>query len=302
MTEHVPMRLVKWPFFLADLLLLGLAGIIIQQSGHPMQMWQALVCLAAVSLGGILAVTPYLREFRASVEITEANAVSTAVAELKNLEQVKRQIAQATSQWGVVQDQCSKTVQTATSLVDRMRAEAEQFCAFFEKMNQSEKAHLRLEVDKLKRSEGEWLQVTVRILDHIYALHQAAARSGQPALMSQLNQFQSACREAARRVGLIPFTAPRDAAFDPKVHQSMDAQGETDAHSQVAETLASGYTYQSQLIRKALVSLRPSNQPELPLAAGEPERNGAEVSNAPGEIVNRIESTVESRESAANKP
>ena len=45
---------------------------------------------------------------------------------------------------------------------------------FLAKANDSEKGFLRLEVDKLKRAEGEWLQTLVRILDHVNALHQGA--------------------------------------------------------------------------------------------------------------------------------
>ena len=58
---------------------------------------------------------------------------------------------------------------------------------------------VRLEVEKLRRAEGEWLQVLVRVLDHVYALHLGALRSGQPNLIEQLSNFQNACRDAARR-------------------------------------------------------------------------------------------------------
>jgi len=63
--------------------------------------------------------------------------------------------------------------------------------------------HLELETAKLRRAEGDWLQVTVRILDHVFALYVAAARSGQPRLAEQIAAFQNACRDAARRVGLV---------------------------------------------------------------------------------------------------
>ena len=61
-----------------------------------------------------------------------------------------------------------------------MTGEVRQFTEFMQKMNDSEKAALRLEVEKLRRGEGEWLQVLVRILDHVFALHAAAVRSGEP--------------------------------------------------------------------------------------------------------------------------
>ena len=61
-----------------------------------------------------------------------------------------------------------------------MAAEAKAFTEFMQKANDSEKAMLRLETDKLKRAESEWVHVLVRMLDHVYALHIGAMRSGQP--------------------------------------------------------------------------------------------------------------------------
>ena len=70
-----------------------------------------------------------------------------------------------------------------------MAAEVREFSEFMQKMNDSEKAALRLEIEKFRRGEGEWLQVLVRILDHVFLLHAAAARSGQPKLAEQIAQF-----------------------------------------------------------------------------------------------------------------
>jgi len=88
-------------------------------------------------------------------------------------------------------------------------------------------ATLRLEVEKLRRVESEWLQVAVRMLDHVYALHQGACRSGQPHLIEQVGSFQNACRDAARRVGVTPFTANEGEPFDAQrqlVHFQLDAR------------------------------------------------------------------------------
>jgi len=125
----------------------------------------------------------------------------------------------------------------------------------------------RLEVDKLRRVEKDWLQVLVRMLDHVYALHQGALRSGQPNLIGQLGAFQHACRDAARRVGLAPFTADESEPFDEQRHQLTDGDHKAAAHALVAETLATGYTFQGQLIRPALVRLRngQAEAEELPL-------------------------------------
>jgi molecular chaperone GrpE (heat shock protein) len=271
MTEQVSSKLAKWPFFLADVMLISVAALVIYQAKGALTFWHITFCLAAVALGGWMSVLPFLKEFQASVRIAESNALSTAAAQIENLEEIKTQISQATGHWMQVQDHSAKTVNAAQELTDRMKAEAKEFSAVLTKINEAEKSHLRLEVDKLRRSESEWLQLTVRILDHIYALNQAAARSGQPGLISQLSQFQNVCREAVRRQGLVPFVVKRDEPYDPKTHQLLDPTTKPSEHAQVAETLATGFTFQAQLLRKALVSLRPDSQPELPFTGVDDE-------------------------------
>jgi hypothetical protein len=124
-----------------------------------------------------------------------------------------------------------------------------------QKANDSEKATLRLEVEKLRRGESQWLQVLVHLLDHVFALHQAGARSGQPNLQEQLGQFQDACRDIVRRVGLMPMEAAPDEPFDEERHQLLEGQSVT-SEPRVAHTLATGYTYQGQMLRRTLVALQ----------------------------------------------
>src|SRR5262249_25442517 len=130
-----------------------------------------------------------------------------------------------------------------------------------QKANDSEKATLRLEIDKLRRMESEWLQVLVRMLDHVYALNLAAVRSGQPKLMEQLGNFQIACRDAARRVGLTPFAPNPSERFDAERHEVLDGNGQPAADSTISETIATGYTFQGRLLRPALVRLNGNGTP-----------------------------------------
>ena len=106
-------------------------------------------------------------------------------------------------------------------------------------------------------------------------MYQAGARSGQPALAKQLGHFQDACRDAARRVGLVPFIAPPGEPFDPERHQLPEGQPTPVDVAFIADTLATGYTFQSQPLRRALVALvenqdlAPAEPPAETLATGE---------------------------------
>jgi hypothetical protein len=70
----------------------------------------------------------------------------------------------------------------------------------------------------------------------------------------------------------VPFTAAPDAFFDPKVHNTPDSEFAPLADARVRETLATGFTYQGQLIRHALVSLHstPNSQPAESIAPTPP--------------------------------
>jgi len=256
MTEAATPKLSKWPFFVGDLLLLAVAAWIMARSPEPFRATALFFLVICVGAGGWLCVTPFLAEHRAALRLAESDALATTIEQIQNIRGVSEKIAIATAQWQSLQEQSAKTASTAREVAERMTAEAQAFTEFMQKANDTEKGHLRLEVDKLRRGEGEWLQSVVRILDHVYALHQAGVRSGQAPLAEQLGQFQNACRETARRIGVVAFEARPDEPFNEKTHQLLDPEAKPPPHARVAETIATGYTFQGQLVRGALVKVQ----------------------------------------------
>lgn len=246
-------KLAKWPFVLANVALIGLAGIVVIRDSAALGIWQALLPLTAVGVGGWLCALPFLREYEAKVRLLQGDQLAKATAQFGDLEGIKTQIGNATAQWQGFQQQSSETVATAKELTNRLRLEMNEFCSFLQKASDSEKNHLRLEVEKLRRGEKDWLQAIVFILDHVFALHAAAGRSGQPTLVAQLNQFQHACRDAARRLGLTGFAPAIHDRFDEKVHQLEDGNAMPNGALRVSEILALGYTFRGELVRKVLV-------------------------------------------------
>ena len=139
------------------------------------------MCLVTcVGVGAWLAVTPFLRQYQAAVKVAEADALTTAVDQINNVRNVANQINFATAQWQVVQEHAGRTVDEARQMGEKMANEARAFAEFMAKANDREKGQLRLELDKLRRSQEEWLQVVVGLLDHVYALYRAGLNSGQP--------------------------------------------------------------------------------------------------------------------------
>ncbi|MCX8156133.1 MAG: nucleotide exchange factor GrpE [Verrucomicrobiae bacterium] len=268
------------PFLIGDLLLLAVAGGIVYQSDWPLSTANMALCTAAVAAGAWLLVTPFILQHRAALKLAEADTLRSTVAQIQNLEQIKQQIAEATANWMNIQGECARTVQTAREVADGMAAEARAFTDFLRQANDTEKATLRLEADKLRRQEQDWLQLTLRLLDQIFALYTAACQSGQPHLVEQIGLFQNVCRDLARRVGVNAFAPEPGAAFDPQMHQAHQAAGPVPAGAPIQKTLAPGYTYQGRVLRPALVQLA-TPAPAGPAAAAEaPAASGPEAPTA----------------------
>jgi molecular chaperone GrpE (heat shock protein) len=251
-------RLAKWPFFLGDVLLVGAAYFIVSQSKLHMGAWQMFFVILSVAGGAWLAIMPFLFEYHLAMKLAEARELTTVASQMKSLEGISAQIQGATGQWQAVQECSDKTAVVAREIAERMTAEVQGFTEFMQRANDGEKATLRLEVEKLRRAEADWLQVLVRMLDHVFALRIGAQRSGQPRLIEQLANFQNACNDAARRVGLTPFIANDDDSFDVERHQLVEGDAKAAAGAMIGETVAAGYTFQGKLLRPALVRLRDS--------------------------------------------
>jgi molecular chaperone GrpE (heat shock protein) len=255
MSDSLCPKLPKWPFLLGDTLLLGMAGAIVWRGAVPLTLSQGGLCVAATAVGAWLCVLPFLRQYQAALQLREAHVLANSIAQLNQVIPLTNQITSATAQWQAVQELSAQTVTAAREITERMKKELAELCSFLQQAQDQEKSHLRLEVEKLRRAERDWLQATVHVLDHVFALQTAGARSGHPTLSVQLNRFQLACRDVVRRLGVVEFAPSAGEAFDPQVHQLHDSDVKPEPGARIAETLAPGYAYQSEVVRRALVRL-----------------------------------------------
>ena len=257
-------KLAKWPFLLGDVIVLAAAGTLAWQVPHWTLSEVALIG-GLVAFGAVVSILPFLREHNAAVKLWEQTNLAEAAQQLDQLVTIANQISAATTHWQSVQETAAKTASLADETGRRIAAEAKGLTEFFHRADAQEKAATRLEVEKLRRNEAEFLQVLVHLLDHVYALFQASVRSGQTQLTHQLGQFRSACLDTVRRLGVVPHEARPGEIFDPRAHQTPDGQ-EPPAGSVIAATIACGYTYQGQPVRRILVALA-KDGPAEPAAA-----------------------------------
>ena len=145
----------KWPFLLGDALLLVAAYFLVQHAPHPIGRWEIVTASACVALGAILGALPFILDYRAIVKVIEASALGSIAEKIQNLEKLAAQINAATNEWATAQTQAEKTSAGAKEISDKMAGEVREFSEFMQKMNDSEKAALRLEVEKFRRSESE---------------------------------------------------------------------------------------------------------------------------------------------------
>jgi molecular chaperone GrpE (heat shock protein) len=268
MNDTTNWKVPKWPFLLGDGLLMIFGYFFVLHSPLPIRHWE--IAAGCVVIGAALGVIPFILDYRAMGRALEVNALGTVTEKIDNLERLAGQITAATKQWSDVQDsvrgQAEKTALSAKAIADRMTNEVIEFSDFMKKMNDTEKATLKLEVEKMRRGEVEWLQVLVNILDHVFALHAAAVRSGDVKFAGPITNFQNASRDIARRVGLTLFTAGLDEPFNAERHQVAEGTEKPPAGAVVAETIGPGYTFQGKLLRPALVRLGGAAVPAKPPA------------------------------------
>jgi molecular chaperone GrpE (heat shock protein) len=271
--DRAPARLAKWPFYLADLLLCAVIFFVLNQLGAfegTTDMLIVLACLVVAAIAAWLSVLPWLKEHHAAIQLSDSSNLKSSLEQIRSVEKVADLIRQSNSQWQGVQDASARTLASAREITDKMKLEADEFMKFISSAHDQERAGLRLEVEKLRRMEADWIKVAVQMLDHVFALARAAERSGQQQLIKQLQQFQNACRDVARRMGLAAFVPAVGEPFDHRAHQLPNPQMTAQEGDRIKDVLASGFTYQGQLLRRSLVLLD-SSAAGAESSTGEPE-------------------------------
>jgi molecular chaperone GrpE (heat shock protein) len=254
----------KWPFIAADVLLVAGGCALGYFSHQPFDGLTGLALAGCFAAGGWILATPFLRDHAAAVKLFEQANLAAATEQLNELATMARQVEAATRHWQAVQESAARTESAAREVAAKAGTEVTRFAEILTRGDQQEKQALRFELDKLRRGEAEMLQVLVHMLDHVHALNAAGARSGQPQLTRQLANFRTACLDTARRVGLVAFEAQPGEAFNPQAHQTVDGQEPAPGHV-VAATVACGYTFQGQGLRRILVAtVAPGDLPAPP--------------------------------------
>lgn len=283
MSDSPVPKMQKWPFLIGDVIALIACYVIYNMGGETFETGKAFACVACVVFGAVFAAYPFIQEYRLNARFAEANQLAQVTEFMGKLEKVKNGVTVATAHLETAQDYSEKTIESSREIAERMTDEAKAFAEFMAKANDTEKAHLQLEVDKLKQAEGEWLTTVVTLLDETHRLFRAAADSGNTRVAEQLGKFQLVCRGTASRVGLIAFEAEFGEPFNPEKHNLRDPEAEAPEDARVGKTIAPGYTFQRQPLRPAVVELQGVASPaaEAPQSADNTGPMGTPTTAAP---------------------
>ena len=248
----LPVSVPKWPFLSADIIFIALGywiSTLIQ--GEP-QSWQIISILVCAVLGAAFAVAPFCFEYSAESKAVEIAQLTTVTKEINKMESVAAQIAEASESWEAVQASSRQTAKLAEEIAAGIAETVKSHDEFMANANNEEFNTLKLAVEKLRRSEADWANTLVRLLDLVYRLERSAVASGKEQFIETMSQFQGQCRETARRVGLVAFEAEPGTAFNSEDHVLPDGES-ADAGAAVSETRLPGFRLQGKLVRKPLV-------------------------------------------------
>ncbi len=250
----LPVSVPKWPFLLADIIFITLGFWISTLIQSEPQSWQIISILVCAVLGATFAVAPFYFEYNSESKAVEIAQLTTVTKEINKMESVASQIAAASESWEAVQVSSKQTAKLAGEITARIAEMVETHEEFMANANNEKFNTLNLEVEKLRRSETDWANSLVGLLDLVYRLERSAAASGKDPFIQTMGQFQGQCRSVARRVGLVAFEAELGTAFNPEEHALSDEESAA-ADAAVSETRLPGFRLQGKLVRKPLVAV-----------------------------------------------
>src|SRR5688572_157331 len=154
MTNRSP-TLPKWPFILADVLLLAISAWMLLKL-LPTRTTAAYVvagcAVVAWIVGAIICVWPWVAEFKAQTQQAQNEILTDALQQIDRLEEIGARVQAATGSWQSAQDSAMRVMQAAKEIEERIKTDSKDFMDFAERINADEKQNMRLEVEKLRRS------------------------------------------------------------------------------------------------------------------------------------------------------
>ena len=92
MSESSVPKIKKLPFILGDVALLIVAWVVYYNSEGSIDGLEAFWCFTCVATGAWLMVLPFLKEFQAQADLTEAKELAASVEKISSVDAVAKQM------------------------------------------------------------------------------------------------------------------------------------------------------------------------------------------------------------------
>ena len=126
----LPVAVPKWPFFLSDLIFIGLAYWISTLIKEPAEPWQVISILVCAIFGAGFAIAPFYFEYKAEAKAIEIAQLTTVAKEVGKMKAVAKQISEATENWGSVQETSAQTAKLAEEIAEGIQASVKEHDAY----------------------------------------------------------------------------------------------------------------------------------------------------------------------------
>jgi len=126
----LPVAVPKWPFFLSDIIFIGLGYWISTLIQSEPESWQIISIVVCAVFGTGFAVAPFYFEYRAEAKAVEIAQLTSVAKEVNKMENVAAQISEATENWEAVQEQSTQTAKLAEEIAQGIAASVKEHDAF----------------------------------------------------------------------------------------------------------------------------------------------------------------------------
>jgi len=247
-------KIEKWPFVTGGLSLLVAAGGLLVFFNNRPETWILTLTLFAFVSGVLINLLPFVLEYLRKSRQINAEDFDSALAKVQGIEKIAELISDATEQWN---RNCRSTAKTTATISALIQTGEDRLKTVLQEANDRQLDELQQERDRLQRSNRQWLETLVGILDELFLLQQTAKRTGQHESLQQLETLQQKSLELSHKAGLGQYLAKTGEPFDPRFHRA-NGNG-IPPNPRIKETLVPGFSFQGRCIRLPLVSLNPSS-------------------------------------------
>lgn len=121
-----PPSVARWPFYLGDIVLLGLACLAILYGGVPLPTPNIVIAVVCALAGIGLLVAPYLLEFDTKLKIAQEAAKSAADSQAKRLGHAAEQLSNVISRSQSTEEQAGQALGSLEDLSEKLAAQIEE--------------------------------------------------------------------------------------------------------------------------------------------------------------------------------